>query len=207
MHKVKKQKRNLIIFPIIILLVAGLMFFSTQTDEGMALIKKTRDIFVSSKQITLNLEGNDEITDVILQEGKEAEYVIYIDEERYKFVRGEKSDVITTKEPLEEKYPEVSIIIEQFKDRTPKEMVYILETKLAAEYTKVSETESVTEPVEGFMLHGISGSTWNSPVTTVYVIDNKNGGSFVITEKYFLEASEGHGARFNSMLKQFKIIE
>ena len=183
------------------------MFFSTQTDEGIALIKKTRDIFVPYKQVSINVEGNNEITDVIFQEGKEAEYVIYIDEEKYKFTRGEKSDVITTKEPLEEKYPEVSMTIEQFKHKSPQEMLDILETKLAVEYTKISVTESVTEPVEGFTLHGISGSKWNSPVTNVYVIDNKNGGSFVITEKYFLEASEGHGARFNSMLKQFKIIE
>jgi hypothetical protein len=183
------------------------MFFSTQTDEGIALIKKTRDIFVPYKQVSINVEGNIEITDVIFQEGKEAEYVIYIDEEKYKFTRGEKSDVITTKEPLEEKYPEVSMTIEQFKHKSPQEMLDILETKLAVEYTKISVTESVTEPVEGFTLHGISGSKWNSPVTNVYVIDNKNGGSFVITEKYFLEASEGHGARFNSMLKQFKIIE
>lgn len=32
-------------------------------------------------------------------------------------------------------------------------------------------------------------------------------GSFIITQRYFLEASEGHGVRFDEMLKQFKILD
>ena len=126
---------------------------------------------------------------------------------RYKLVKGKDSDIITTKEPLEERYPEVSMEIKQFKDVTPEEMVSTLETELASEYTKVTATETVTEPVNGYKLHGISGSEWDSPVTNVYVVDNLNGGSFVITEKYFLEAAEGHGARFYAMLQEFEIIE
>lgn len=207
-RKAKHVKKKSKIIPIIIAAAAGIMLlFSTQTDTGMAFIKQIKDIFVPEKQITQSIEGTDEETKVVLQEGKDAEYVIYIDEERYKLIKGEKSDIITTKEPLEERYPEVSMEIEQFNDVSPKEMVTILETELAAEYTNVTETESVTEPVEGFKLHGISGSEWNSPVTNVYVVDNKNGGSFVITEKYFLEAAEGHGARFYWMLQQFEIVE
>ena len=69
------------------------------------------------------------------------------------------------------------------------------------------KTEAVTEPLEGYNLHGISGSEWDSPVTNVYVVDNQNDGSFVITEKYFLEAAEGHGARFYAMLQEFEIME
>lgn len=201
------KKRSKFIPITIAVAVAFVLLFSTQTDTGMAFIKQIKDIFVPEKQITQSIEGNDEETEVILQEGKDAEYIIYIDKERYKLVKGENSDIITTKEPLEDRYPEVSMEIEQFKDITPEEMVGTLEIELATNYTKVTETESVTEPVEGFKLHGISGSEWNSPVTNVYVVDNKSGGSFVITEKYFLEAAEGHGARFYAMLQQFDIIE
>lgn len=186
---------------------AVVILFSTQTDTGMAFIKQIRDIFVPEKQITQSIEGMEEETDVILQKGKDAKYVIYIDEERYKLTRGENSDIITTKELLEERYPEVSMKIEQFKDIAPEVMVSTLETELASKYTEVLEVESILEPIVGFKLHGISGSEWDSPVTNVYVIDNKNGGSFVITEKYFLEAAEGHGARFYAMLQQFEIVE
>lgn len=204
----KKVKKKLKIIPIIIAAAAGVMIlFSTQTETGSAFIKQIKDMFVPEKEIIQSIEGHEEETDVNLQEGKDSKYIIYIDEERYKLVEGEESDIITTREPLEERYPEVSMEIKQFTDITPQEMVSTIETELTSAYTKVTGTESVTKPLEGFKLHGISGSEWDSPVTNVYVIDNKNGGSFVITEKYFLEAAEGHGARFYAMLQEFEIVE
>ena len=203
----KKVKKKSKVIPIVIAAAAGVMIlFSTQTESGSAFIKQIKDIFVPEKEIIQSIEGSEEETDVNLQEGKDSEYIIYIDEERYKLVKGEESDVITTKEPLEERYPEVSMEIKQYKDVSPDTMISTLKTELASEYTKVM-AESVTEPLDGFKLHGISGSEWNSPVTNVYVVDNLNGGSFVITEKYFLEAAEGHGARFYAMLQEFEIIE
>lgn len=203
----KKVKKKSKVIPIVIAAAAGVMIlFSTQTESGSAFIKQIKDIFVPEKEIIQSIEGSEEETDVNLQEGKDSEYIIYIDEERYKLVKGEESDVITTKEPLEERYPEVSMEIKQYKDVSPETMISNLKTELASEYTKVT-AESVTEPLDGFKLHGISGSEWDSPVTNVYVIDNLNGGSFIITEKYFLEAAEGHGARFYAMLQEFEIIE
>ena len=200
----KKQRK---IIPIIIVAAAAIMLlFTTQTDTGTAFIKQLKDMFVPEKEITQSIEGTEEETEVVLQEGKDAEYVIYMDEERYKLVKGENSDIITTKEPLEDRYPEVSMEIKQFKDVSPEDMVVTLETEIASTYTTVTETENVTEPVEGYKIHGISGSEWDSPVTNVYVIDNRHGGSFVITEKYFLEAAEGHGARFYAILQEFEII-
>jgi len=207
-RKEKKMKKKSKIIPIIIVAAAAIMLlFSTQTDTGTAFIKQVKDMFVPEKEIIQSIEGTEEETEVVLKEGKDAEYVIYMDEERYKLVKGESSDVITTKEPLEDRYPEVSMEIEQFKDVAPEDMVATLETEIASTYTKVTETENVTEPVEGYKIHGISGSEWDSPVTNVYVIDNRHGGSFVITEKYFLEAAEGHGARFYAILQEFKIID
>lgn len=207
-RKNKKMKKKSKVIPIVIAAAAGVMIlFTTQTETGVAFIKQIKDIFVPEKEIIQSIEGNDEETNVNLQEGKDSEYIIYIDEERYKLIKGEESDIITTKEPLEERYPEVSMEIQQFKDVTPEEMVSTLETEIASAFTKVTATEIITEPVEGFKLHGISGSEWDSPVINIYVVDNLNGGSFVITEKYFLEAAEGHGARFYSMLQEFQILE
>lgn len=204
----KKMKKKSKIIPIIIAAAAGVMIlFSTQTDTGSAFIKQIKDIFIPEKEIVQSIEGNEEETNVNLQEGKDSDYIIYIDEERYKLIPGDVSDIITTKEPLEDRYPEVSMEIKQYMDIEPSEMVVTLEKELASKYEKVTETESVSDPVKGFKIHGISGSEWNSPVTNVYVVDNLNGGSFVITEKYFLEAAEGHGARFYAMLQEFKIVE
>lgn len=143
---------------------------------------------------------------------KQVDYMITFDEDMYKLVEGDKSDILTTKVPLEEKYPEVSLQIEQISDQPPEELLSILEKQMSVDYTSPKETEIVTEPVAGYWLHAIShdaaGLThWDSPVGDVYIVDNGNGGSFVITQKYFLEAAEGHGANFRSILKTFQIIE
>jgi RNA polymerase sigma factor (sigma-70 family) len=44
-------------------------------------------------------------------------------------------------------------------------------------------------------------------VVKYYLIDNGQGGTFVIEQHYFVEASEGHGARFDNMLKQFQVTK
>ena len=143
-RKEKKMKKKSKVIPIVIAAAAGVMIiFSTQTETGSAFIKQIKDMFVPEKEIIQSIEGNDEETNVNLQEGKDSEYIIYIDEERYKLVSGKDSDIITTKEPLEERYPEVSMEIKQIKDVTPEEMVSTLETELASEYTKVTATETV----------------------------------------------------------------
>jgi len=50
--------------------------FTLQTDSGMAFVKGIKDIFVQEKEIIQNIEGQDEPTDVSLNEGEDSEYVI-----------------------------------------------------------------------------------------------------------------------------------
>jgi len=57
------------------------------------------------------------------------------------------------------------------------------------------------------LLAAVDGSEWDSKVTQVYIISNEKEGSFVIQQKYFLEAAEGHGTRFYHILNEFKIVE
>lgn len=209
-RKVNKMKKR--VLPILLAAAAAiLLVFSFQTEPGMALIDRVKEMFAPEKEVTQSIEGQDEETNVQLNEGKDADYVIYIDEERYKMIRGEgdEADVITTKEPLPERYPEVTMTIEQVPDIAPDTLVGQIEEQLTAEFPDLREVEQVTEPVEGYQLHGIAngGMEWDDPVVHAYVISNGQTGSFVITERYFLEAAEGHGARFYAMLQEFHIVE
>lgn len=209
-RKVKTMKKRAL--PLLIAAAAGLLIaFSFQTETGMALIDRIKEMFVPEKEVIQSIEGMDEETNVQLNEGKNAEYVIYIDEERYKMVKGEgdEPDVITTKEELPEKYPEVSMTIEQVPDMGPDTLVGQYEEELKTEFPDLREVEEVTEPVEGYQLHGIKngGMEWNDEVVHAYVTSNGQEGSFIITERYFLEAAEGHGARFYAMLQEFHIVE
>lgn len=94
---VKKMKKKNRVIPIIITTAAALVIaFSLQTDTGMAFMKGIKDMFVPEKEITQSIEGQDEKTDVNLNEGGNSEYIIYVDETRYKMINGDKADVITT---------------------------------------------------------------------------------------------------------------
>ncbi|MFD1927917.1 hypothetical protein ACFSFY_07595 [Sporosarcina siberiensis] len=205
--KVNKKKKNRVI-PIIATAAAAIAIaFSLQTEPGMAFVKGIKDMFVPEKEIIQNIEGTDEPTDVNLNEGKDSEYVIYIDETRYKMIPGENSDIVTTIEPLPEKFPEVTMEIKQVADEKPEDLVKKIEADLKTDFPELREIETVTEPVKGFLLHGLNGNNWDSVVVHLYVISNGKEGSYVIRENYFLEAAEGHGARFHHMLESFEIVE
>lgn len=208
--KAQRMKRR--ILPLLLAAAAALLLvFGFRTDTGLALIDRIKEIFEPEKSVIQSIEGTEEKNDVQLNEGKNSEYVIYIDEERYKMIKGEgdEADVITTKEPLPEQYPEVSMTIEQVPDTAPDGLVDSVEEELKTEFPDLREVEQVEEPVTGYQLHGIAngGQEWDDPVVHAYVISNGNGGSYVITERYFLEAAEGHGARFSAMLQEFHIVE
>lgn len=206
--EVKKMKKKNRIVPIILTAAAALaIVFSFTTDTGTAFMKGIKDLFVPEKEIIQSIEGQDEETDVHLNEGTNSDYVIYLDETRYKMMNGEDSDIITTIEPLPAQYPEVTMEIKQVADETPEDLVSKIETELKKDFPELRAVETVTEPVEGFWLHGVAGSDAKSKVVTAYVISNGKQGSFVITENYFLEAAEGHGARFHHMLESFEIVK
>lgn len=202
----KKRRKRWI--PVVIAIAAAMVFaFTLQTEPGSALIKSVKDMFVPEKEIIQHLEGQEEQTSVTLNEGKDADYVIYIDESRYKMVKGIEVDVITTNEPLPEKYPEVSMEIQQYPTDKPEDLVNKIEEELKVAFPELRPVKMVKEPVEGYWLHGLAESVWDGKVIDVYVVSNGKDGSFVITENYFLEAAEGHGARFTHMLESFEIVD
>ncbi|OMF28636.1 hypothetical protein BK133_18445, partial [Paenibacillus sp. FSL H8-0548] len=165
-----------------------------------------KQYFEPEKKVIEEYEGMPEEKDIVLQD-TESGFVIYIDEERYKLVQEENQDVIVPKVPLEDRYPEVSMSIKQLKGILPEQAIAEQQQLLAEKYAKVEAPVKVTEPLEATLISAKDGQSWDSPVVKVYVLSNGHGGSFVITGKYFLEAAEGHGARFYYMLKQFTLVD
>ncbi|HCX63949.1 MAG TPA: hypothetical protein DHN33_01895 [Eubacteriaceae bacterium] len=202
----KKQKRFVglkIASFVAVLFVVGGMLFAT-SDVGKAAIGKFIEQFLPEKTIHQELEGEEEPTDVTLNQG-EAGYLLYIDESRYQMIEKEEEDVIVMKEPGEG-YPEVSMSIRQVTDRTPLELVQEQKETLEQTYQMVMDYEKVEEPISSYMVYANQGNNWDSEVVKWYFVDNTKGGTFVIEQKLFLEASEGHGVRFDEMLKEFVIV-
>ncbi|QCR30923.1 hypothetical protein [Lysinibacillus sp. SGAir0095] len=200
--KSKRRLRGVLISAAILVLIFSVI---NVTTTGQAFVERMKQYFEPEKHVVTEIEGKPEEQEVILHE--KADYVIYIDEERYKMIQEGDKDLITTKEPLEERYPEVSMTISQVVDKTPEQLAQEYSHELKTSFATVKEIESVTEPVEGLLVAAIDGSEWDSRVSKIYIISNGREGSFVFNIKYFLEAAEGHGARFYHMLEEFQVVQ
>lgn len=180
--------------------------FATSTDTGEAFVSNIKEYFAPEKAVIEEIEGIQEEKEVILKES-EAGYIIYIDEERYKLIEEDGVDKIVFKEQLDERFPEVSMSINQVSNKEPEVVAEEIYDELKDTFTKVDDITTVNDPITSILVSAIDGNEWNSPVTKVYILSNEKEGSFIIKQKYFLEAAEGHGARFHQMLKEFKIVE
>jgi hypothetical protein len=188
--------------------IAAIMLITlvTFTQPGQAALEKIKKYFEPEKKVENEIEGNKEVIDSRLQQS-EMGYVIYYDQERYKIVQDGDVDRIVMKETYEN-IPEVYMEISQDKDKTPEELAGKLEEELKAGFSNVDPAQNVTDPVKGIYIHAINGGTkWDDEIVNYYLVDNTKGGTFIIKQKYFLEASEGHGTRFYNMLKEFVIVE
>lgn len=207
---------------------ATIMVFGAQTEPGSALVDKVKLMFVPEKTVQIAMEGSQEPTTMTLRRANDmsamsmatpevasiddaqpniAEYVIYIDEDRYVMNNSNGLTVITPKLPMDAKYPEVSMEISQVENVNPDDAVANLQVDLNNEFEDVTKPENVVSPFEAITLGGKAGNEWNSPIVKHYVFSNGKSGSFVITQRYFLEASEGHAVRFDAMLKEFSVVK
>jgi hypothetical protein len=152
------------------------------------------------------IEGQNEPTDVVLTEN-EMGYLIYIDESTYKEENIDGQDYIVPLNPGDSSiYPEVYMKITQDKDRSPAQLHSEIMDLLESNYATVVDYGDVDFPFEAKMVYANQGNEWNSEVIKYYFVDNTQEGTFIIEQKLFLEASEGHGARMDNMLKDFTIV-
>lgn len=194
---------------------ALLVFAGTQTEQGSALVDKIKNSFEPEKEVVMLMEGQQEAATLSLPttrsyavDGKkEMDYVIYVDKKMYALKEEEGRDVIVPKMVLGDNYPEVSMEIMHLPEELPEIVSAAVANEVASEFGEVKETEEVQLPLEALVIQNKPAGEWNSPIERVYVIDDQKGGSYVVTQRYFLEAAEGHGIRFDEMLKEFHIVE
>ncbi|WP_249869434.1 hypothetical protein [Oceanobacillus saliphilus] len=198
--------------------IIAILIFGFMTDTGQAMIQNLKEMFVEEKEEEIELEGQKEDTNLQLETNEELRYIIYIDEDRYKMVEGETSDRIETKETLGDMYPDVYMEITRVENTTTEEVVaYIRETVENDGDMELVKEEQITEPIESVLVQAIgpaytnefgkTGHQWDTPVHRYYITDEYEGQVFVVKQVYFLEAAEGHGARFEYMLESFQVVK
>jgi hypothetical protein len=212
--KPKKKLLSRLVIQVSVATVLGVAFFGF-TKPGQAAFKRIEQLLLPEKTIVQQLEGNEEETKLTLNEGQgqkagqsddlEVSYAIYVDEEMYKVENVGGKDRIVPKLAAEN-LPQVYMEIEQVADKSPQMLVEEIVQEMKAEGYQLKEVAQVDDPVKGTLVTGSTGNKWNDVVVRYYLVDNQHGGSFVIKQHFFLEAEEGHGARFYYMLKEFRVI-
>lgn len=174
------------------------------TQYGNASVDNIKKLFQPNKTIEQSIEGNQEKSNMQLKHSP-ANYIIYFDKDLYTMQTIDDKDVITPKKQAEN-LPEVFMEIEQAVDKKQDVVASEIISSLEKEYKVVKNKGNVKEPIESILISARSGDKWNDTVVNYYLIDNTKGGTFIVKQQYFMEASEGHGARFSHMLGEFKII-
>lgn len=204
-----KNRRGVWVAGISLAAVMLILLFGVMTETGQAMIQNLKDLFIEEKQEQIEMEGQQEELDTHLETNEELRYVIYLDDERYKMDKGGEADRIELKEELPDSYPDVYMEIRREENTTTEEVAADIKETLNNEEMEIVEEIRTKNPIEAELIRGRGSKypEWDTPIYQYYVTDSMNGQVFVIKQAYFLEAAEGHGARFHYMLESFEIVK
>ena len=141
-------------------------------------------------------------------EEPELRFRIYINKEIY--YSYEREGVYTIRPRQEaEGIPECRLEISYMADIALDEALEQVRNSLTGLYAEIEELPgppngwyAVNEETERF-LFASNGTDWDSAQREVLLEDDREGGVFVLSASYFMEATEGHGARFADMMRTF----
>lgn len=133
------------------------------------------------------------------EEAEAPEFLIYVDQERYRVTETGEVYRIQPVVPLPEDFPPVELEITHRQNCTAPEALAAVREELAGVYGEVGEPEETT-------LHAGDGTTWDAAQADVTAVEDGQGGCFLLTGRYFTEATEGHGVRFRDMVSTFQPV-
>ncbi len=206
-EKPRMKKWRAVLIAAAVLLIS-VVWAGLSTATGQAIIQDIKKMFVKEKDVELEIEGMKEDVHVHVETNKELDYVIYIDESRYKMVKGEGTDRIIPNPPIGDDYPEVVMEITRIEGATREAKMAQIKQEIASEQMEIRQEEKTNVPIEGIVIRAIGkgDSQWDTPIYRYYITETQQDQFYVIKQLYFLEAAEGHGTRFDAMLDSFEII-
>ncbi|MEL7571072.1 MAG: hypothetical protein AAGU14_11020 [Eubacteriaceae bacterium] len=187
--------------------IAVLVIFFTVTPTGRVLAQNIIKYFAPEKQIENEVEGQRGFVnaDLFINTVNKIGYAIYIDTELYTVEKTDDKDIIKAKN-IPDTYPSVQMEIFQVLSKTPDELINQYMSENQGKYKTVRNDGEVTYPIKSLKITLIKGSSSRDVYEKIFIVSNNDGGSFVIHQKLFVEAEEGHGARFDNMLKTFEVF-
>lgn len=90
-------------------------------------------------------------------------------------------------------------------DTTPEAAAAAARLEMQQNWTVVYEPE-LYSPLACPYFHVSGGTAWDDPIEYLYFVGDTQGGTYQLTVRCFVEATEGHGARLHTILNTFKVI-
>lgn len=149
-----------------------------------------------TQEMTVSVEGQDETIEMELVNASNNLYSFYMDSERYTLESDGEKNVLRPKAQAPETYPDVFIEFAYLENDAMENALQ----QYAEEYSFPLEKQNDDFPAGAAVYHGTAGSAPDSETATIRLLDVQDG-ILAIRENYFLEAQEGHGARFHQMLE------
>lgn len=132
------------------------------------------------------------------------DFLMYVNPERYNIAEGSGTYYILPVSRAENVPPcqmtinwQPNVTVEEF----AKQQIAVLASSMENIYD--SPTDLL---IDGLMIHGSSGSEWDSAQTEIYITSDDQGGVFIFTLNYYLEDTDGHAIWFRDMLQTFEIV-
>lgn len=173
--------------------------------------------YPEEKEVPVAIEGTEEQVPMSRVVPGNFAYVFYADDDRYEIsfdpqfdsnVTDESTVFVKARDQVGGSHPEVIMQIDTVPGKETTDLISEKTADLEEKYPGATiVSEPVSEPVAGYKLHAREGDLPSSEVTTIYILDEQHDGSaIVVTQTVFLEAQEGHGARFHAMLKTLEVL-
>lgn len=156
----------------------------------------------SEETSSIEMEGMKEEISLQLQVSSLYPFALYLDEDRYVMVEHDGINLILPETPSE---PEVFMAIWHTQGVQAADLAEELKEQLYEYYDDVELRGRVNNPLPAYYLYAVGGSSWDATVERYYVVEDFTDGVFIIMQKTFLEAVEGHGTRLDRMLEDFYV--
>ena len=140
------------------------------------------------------------------QSQEEADFLIYVNETLFSICEENGLYSIRNNNPLPEDFPVCGLDILHLSGTSPAGAREAAEQALKDRYAALlPEEESAVLP-ESLYLRASAGTDWDSEQAELWFVDDGQGGTFVLTSRYFLEAEEGLGMSFRDIVSSFRVV-
>lgn len=135
------------------------------------------------------------------------DFVLYINEERYCGTWEGSDYAVRPRVPSPEGLPECSLTVSHRPGVSLEAALAETRQALAAEFDMVEDQPSPEGRAALSAWDGdASGAVWDAANADATLVDDRRGGVFILTARYFTEAAEGHGVNFSDMASSFQPI-